>query len=169
MIRTDNEPSPWRTLWLIPVSVFAVLSIVATGGGGGGDDDGSFVGDGDVGPVNLLPTYNFFLTNLQGDNLLTVQRPVGAIGVAFAVSIDIDGQDYHVWKALQATPPIVVIEYNPRKSGVDIQPRDDRYEWKRDKNYEQYGASRLALEKLAARKGYTLAGANTDNLFFTKE
>ncbi len=91
MIRTDDDPSPWRTLWLIPVSVFAVLSIVATGGGGGDGDDGSFVGDGDAGPVNLLPTYNFFLTNLQGDNLLTVQRPVGAIGVAFAVSIDIEG------------------------------------------------------------------------------
>jgi hypothetical protein len=91
MIRTDNNTWPWRTLWLIPVSVFAVLTIVATGGGGGGDDSGGSIGGDDPGPVSLLPTYNFFLTNLQGDNLLTVQRPGGAIGIAFSVSFDIDG------------------------------------------------------------------------------
>lgn len=91
MIRTDNHASPWRALWLIPVSVFAVLTIVATGGGGGGDDGGGSIDDVDPGPVNLLPSYNFFLANVSDDNLLTVQRPGGAIGVAFTVSIDIDG------------------------------------------------------------------------------
>lgn len=90
MIKTDNNASPWRTLWLIPVSLFAVLTIVATGGGGG-DGGGGPIDDGDSGPVNLLPTYNFFLANLADGSLLTVQRPGAAIGVAFAVSFDIDG------------------------------------------------------------------------------
>jgi hypothetical protein len=89
MIRTDDSASRWRTLWLIPVSVFAVLTIVATGGGGGGDDDGGSIGGGDdPGPVNILPTYNFFLTNLQeaDGGLLTA-----SLGSGLTVSIDIDG------------------------------------------------------------------------------
>ena len=43
MIRKDKKPLPWRTLWLIPVSVFAVLTIVATGGSGGDDDGGGAI------------------------------------------------------------------------------------------------------------------------------
>lgn len=85
MNRTGRNTSPWRALWLIPLSVLGVLTIVATGGGGGGDD-GSFDDDGDAGPVVILPTYNLLLTNLQGDNLLTA-----AIGSSLTVSIDIDG------------------------------------------------------------------------------
>jgi hypothetical protein len=88
MIRTDDSASRWRTLWLIPVSVFAVFTIVATGGGGGGDDGGGSIGDVDPGPVNILPTYNFFLTNLQeaDGGLLTA-----SLGSGLTVSIDIDG------------------------------------------------------------------------------
>ena len=88
MIRTDNHASPWRALWLIPVSVFAVLTIVATGGGGGDDDGGGLVDDVDPGTVNLLPSYNFFLTNLSdtSSSLLTASLAIG-----INVSIDIDG------------------------------------------------------------------------------
>jgi hypothetical protein len=69
------------------VALFAVLTIVATGGGGGSDDGGGSIGGGDdPGPVIILPTYNFFLTNLQGNNLLTA-----AVGNGLTVSIDIDG------------------------------------------------------------------------------
>ena len=85
MNRTGRNAFPWRALWLIPLSILGVLTIVATGGGGGGDDD-SFDGDSDVGPVVILPTYNLLLTNLQGDNLLTA-----AIGTSLTVSVDIDG------------------------------------------------------------------------------
>lgn len=82
---TARKAMPWRALWLIPLSVLGVLTIVATGGGGGGDD-GAFDGDDDTGPVVILPTYNLLLTNLQGDNLLTA-----AIGTSLTISIDIDG------------------------------------------------------------------------------
>lgn len=89
MTRPDGNASPWRTLWLIPVSLFAVLTIVATGGGGGGGDDGGgLIDDVDPGPVNILPTYNFFLTNLQeaDGGLLTA-----SLGSGLTVAIDIDG------------------------------------------------------------------------------
>lgn len=87
MIKTSTNPSPWRALWLLPVSVFAVLTIVATGGGGGGGDDGGGLGGGDdLGPVTILPTYNFLLTNLNTGELLTA-----SLGSGLSVSIDIDG------------------------------------------------------------------------------
>lgn len=83
------------------------------------------------------------------------------------LSIDIDGQDYHVWAALEARPRMVVIEYNPRKAGHAVQPQDDAYEWKKSRDFDAYGASRGALLALADRKGYDLFDHNTDNLFFT--
>lgn len=86
MTRLQNHARPWRVLWLIPVAVFAVLSIVATGGGGGGGDGGGVVNVDDDLPVIILPNYNFFLANLANDELLTAN-----IGNLFTVSVDIDG------------------------------------------------------------------------------
>lgn len=85
MTAPDKYSWPWRTLWLIPVTLFAVLTIIATGGGGG-DDGGGSNGGGDPGPVIILPTYNFFITNLPDDNLFTA-----SVGSGLTVSIDIDG------------------------------------------------------------------------------
>jgi len=86
MTRLQNSAHLWRTLWLFPVAVLALLSIVATGGGGGGGgDDGTF-DDNNVGPPTILPNYNFFLANLPGDALLTA-----SVGGLFTVSVDIDG------------------------------------------------------------------------------
>lgn len=72
-----------RGLWLLPVAMLAVLSIIATGGGGNGG--GNFDDDDDDQPVNLLPTYNFFMTNLAQGGLLTV-----AVGQQMSVAVDID-------------------------------------------------------------------------------
>lgn len=84
MTRPRNSAQPWRVLWLFPVAVIATLSIIATGGSGGGGDGN---GDNDVDPpLNILPTYNFFLANAPGRALTTV-----AVGGEFTVSLDIDG------------------------------------------------------------------------------
>jgi hypothetical protein len=72
----------WRALLVIPISVVAVLSIVATGGSSGDGDDG-FNGDGgngdDVPPI-ILPSYNFEIgsTDSAIDVPLTVS--VGTLG-----------------------------------------------------------------------------------------
>ena len=87
MTKPRNSSQSWRVLWLIPVAVLAALSIVATGGGsGGGDnpDDGGGAGGVDP-PLIILPTYNFFMTNLPGDTPLTA-----SVGGSYAVSIDFD-------------------------------------------------------------------------------
>ena len=74
------------------------------------------------------------------------------------LSIDVDGNDYHLWHAVQSiSPRVVVLEYNaswfpPMSLAIAYQ---ERFEWK---NNTYFGASLKALEVLAERKGYHLVG-----------
>jgi len=75
------------------------------------------------------------------------------------LSIDIDGNDYWVWKAIERyTPRVVIGEYN-----IFFQPEtaktiayDPEHEWDRDHYKAYHGASLGAFEKLAEAKGYAL-------------
>lgn len=71
------------------------------------------------------------------------------------LSIDIDGNDYWIWKAINRKARVVIIEYN---SNFDIHTsaalkydKDNR--WTRD---WFYSASYLAMKKLGESKGYFL-------------
>lgn len=78
------------------------------------------------------------------------------------LSIDIDGNDYHVWKAVAAySPRVVVIEYNPTiPSAVDfVQVADMTV---------NHGSSILALARLAKSKGYELVAATLHNCIFVR-
>jgi len=88
------------------------------------------------------------------------------------LSIDIDFNDFYVWKALGAKyqPSVVVIEYNathlPHEDKVvKYQP----YFCGEGTNY--YGASILALYHLGRSKGYSLVYADKEgvNLFFIRD
>lgn len=86
------------------------------------------------------------------------------------LSIDIDFNDYWVWKSItDYFPRVVVIEYNssipPTESRVV--PYDPEARWD-GTNY--FGASLLALKNLGQSKGYTLVGCETNgvNAFFCK-
>jgi hypothetical protein len=76
------------------------------------------------------------------------------------LSIDIDGNEYHVWEAMkQYTPKIVIIEFNmtiPNEAEY-IQPRDINI---------AHGSSPLSITKLANSKGYKLVAATLTNLIF---
>jgi hypothetical protein len=79
------------------------------------------------------------------------------------LSIDIDGNDYHVWAALQKyRPSLVVIEFNPTiPNGVDfVQDADVR---------TNQGASISSLVALAGTKGYQLVAATDFNAFFVPD
>lgn len=87
------------------------------------------------------------------------------------LSIDIDGNDYHVWEALDAvTPRAVVIEYNPKLPPPTrwVMDYDPRHAWD---GSDQYGASLAALAALGARKGYRLVACNItgSNAFFVRQ
>jgi hypothetical protein len=80
------------------------------------------------------------------------------------LSIDIDGMDYWVWKALKIKPKIVIIEYNPqREKGVQPYFAQNRWNLQED---SYYGASKEELIKLGKEKGYKLKEYNEDNLIF---
>jgi hypothetical protein len=83
------------------------------------------------------------------------------------LSIDVDGMDYWIWKALTYEPRVVVIEYNPRHEG--IQPYDADYIYDGRTDSDTYGASKEEMIKLGKEKGYKLKDFNSDNLFFERE
>ena len=87
------------------------------------------------------------------------------------LSIDIDGNDYWVWNAIQRyRPRVVVIEYNasyppPRKW---VMAENPAHAWD-GTNY--FGASLASLAELGRRKGYTLVGTESRgvNAFFVRD
>lgn len=86
------------------------------------------------------------------------------------LSIDIDGNDYHVLKAIQGLRArVVVIEYNGKfPPPMDlVQPYDPAYAWD---GSDYSGASLQAIANLAARLGYRLVGTNITgvNAFFVR-
>jgi hypothetical protein len=95
----------------------------------------------------------------------------GGAGEIDLLSIDIDGADYWVWRALEAVRPrVVVIEYNAAyPPPVEfIVPYDPAFAWD-GSNY--HGASLASLERLGAEKGYALVGCclSGANAFFVRE
>jgi len=90
------------------------------------------------------------------------------------LSIDIDGVDYWVWRAITCIRPcLVVVEYNslfgPQKS-VTV-PYDPNFmRQKAHFSWSYYGASLSALVGLGKTKGYAFVGSNTagNNAFFVR-
>jgi hypothetical protein len=87
------------------------------------------------------------------------------------LSVDIDGNDYWIWKAINVIQPeIVVIEAKVEFGQQSIVvPYGKQNHHSVDIKYN--GASVEALQKLGAAKGYKLVGANKQgyNLFFVKQ
>ena len=85
-------------------------------------------------------------------------------------SIDIDGNDYWVWKAMRrCRPRVVVIEYNASlgRTARIVRPYDPGAVWD---GTTGAGASLAALEALGRDKGYALVGCSVAgvNAFFVR-
>lgn len=79
------------------------------------------------------------------------------------LSIDIDGNDYHVWAAVERLrPKVVCIEFNPTvPTPVEfVQPADPSV---------QQGCSPASLVKLGNQKGYELTCCTATNAVFVEE
>jgi hypothetical protein len=95
----------------------------------------------------------------------------GAIGI---LSVDIDGNDYWVWQAINCVnPELVICEYNAVFGDivpVTIPYKPDFQRTAAHPSNLYWGASIRAFEVLAERKGYDLIGTNMagTNAFFIR-
>lgn len=112
-----------------------------------------------------------FVTAENIDRLLIENGLQGEIDL---LSIDIDGNDYWVWKAIQAVAPrVVVIEYNAAfgaERSITIPYESSFSAENRGANGIYCGASLTALARLGAQKGYALVGCDSNgvNAFFVR-
>ncbi len=78
------------------------------------------------------------------------------------LSIDIDGNDYHVWEAMSKyKPKVICIEFNPTI------PTEIRFVQPSDPSVNQ-GASLLSLVELGKKKNYELVSVLPHNAFFVR-
>lgn len=94
------------------------------------------------------------------------------------LAIDIDGNDYHIWKSLCGgeyglKPYLVIIEAQIQKPFDQpfIMPYDESFKW--DHASQEIGASIYSMIELGNELGYTFVGKCPDyhspNLFFTRK
>jgi len=76
------------------------------------------------------------------------------------LSIDVDGNDYHIWNAIEDFhPKVICIEFNPTI------PTEVRFVQRADPSVNQ-GAGLLSLVELGKEKGYELVSVTLFNAFF---
>jgi hypothetical protein len=112
---------------------------------------------------------------LTRENINDVIRGAGFSGPIGILSVDIDGNDYWVWEAIDVVDPtIVIVEYNSvfgpdRAVSVPYDPGFVRT--KAHSSNLFWGCSVAALCHLAERKGYAFVGCNLNgnNAYFVKK
>ena len=119
-----------------------------------------------------LKVVHSFITAENINDLITAGGLSGEIGL---LSIDIDGNDYWIWKAIQGVQPvIVVVEYNSvmgRDRAVTVPYKADFVRAQEHYSHLYFGASLKALCMLAEEKGYYFVGSNSygNNAYFVKK
>ena len=109
---------------------------------------------------------------ITAENVNTLLQTHGFTGEVDLLSIDIDGMDYWIWKAIECLRPrVIVVEYS---NGFDpgqavVCPYDADF-GRAGKPLGQAGASLAALVALGRAKGYRLVGCNqfAFNAFFVR-
>ncbi|MBF0423823.1 MAG: FkbM family methyltransferase [Magnetococcales bacterium] len=89
------------------------------------------------------------------------------------LSIDIDGNDYYVFKNIECIRPrVVVIEFNSKLPPpvLAVMRYKPDFQWEQDKT-DYFGCSLESLTQMADKKGYQLVGSNITgcNAFFVRK
>lgn len=118
-----------------------------------------------------LTAVNSFIT---AENINQILEDNGINNEIGLLSVDIDGNDYWVWKAITVVEAaIVVVEYNSlfgNERAITIPYRPDFSRGSAHYSSLYFGASLPALCDLAQSKGYTFVGCNQagNNAYFVK-
>ena len=143
----------WRGLWM-----------------DGSDSNAQFIGEQFAHLIKhgLLKFESTFITRENIDGLIAAADLGAEIDL---LSVDIDGNDYHVWEAVRCVSArVVVVEYNAR-----LRPPND---WTLTYNAghtwdssDRFGASLSALTRLGKQLGYQLVTCNISgcNAFFVRK
>jgi hypothetical protein len=114
-------------------------------------------------------TKQAFLTR---ENVNEVVSSAGLEGEVDLLSLDVDGNDYWLWEALECVQPrLVVVEAHPELGRGDyVMPYKADFVWSSAPREGRYGASLLSLVRLGERLGYRAVGANQYgfNVFFAR-
>jgi hypothetical protein len=115
------------------------------------------------GDNNKIKFFNRFV-NFSGKDTLDEILAETSIPLNFdLLSIDIDGNDYHIWDSLvKYSPKVVIIEYNQSIAN------HIEYVQKPDVNIN-HGNSILSITKLAKSKGYELVAVTDLNGIYVKQ
>jgi len=113
-----------------------------------------------------------FVTAENINEMLSKAEYTGEIGL---LHIDVDGNDYWIWKAIDVVSPVIaIIEYNSlfgfeRAITIPYDPVFNRYTAHHSGVYA--GASLSALCDLAEEKGYVFIGSNSagNNAYFIRK
>jgi len=111
---------------------------------------------------------------VTAENVNATLSQSGFRGETGLLHIDVDGNDYWIWKAVETVAPVIVIvEYNSlfgidRAITVPYDPQFDRFAAHHSGLFA--GTSLLALCDLAHSKGYTFVGSNSagNNAYFVR-
>ncbi len=113
----------------------------------------------------------FKCAKVTRENVNALIESSGLKGDIGLLSIDIDGNDYWVWDAIDVVSPKVVIIETHREFGLRniVVPYDANYVYP-GKHPVYNGASPVAMTKLAHKKGYRLVASNAlgFNFIFVK-
>lgn len=106
---------------------------------------------------------NAFVGYAKNNNLDTLLAKTDIPKNFDFLSIDVDGNDYHIWNAMgEYQPKIVCIEYNP------TMPNEVHFVQKAGPTI-MHGASPKAIVELGREKGYALVCVTDFNLIFVKD
>jgi hypothetical protein len=112
---------------------------------------------------------------INTDNINSLLSSSGLGAEVGILHIDLDGNDYWIWKEINVISPIVVIlEYNSI-FGIDraITIPYDKAFYRTNAHYSNlyWGASLRALHKLCANRGYSFIGCNSagNNAYFVRK
>lgn len=108
---------------------------------------------------------------VTADTITALFAEAGVPSEPDVLSIDVDGNDYWIWEALEGyRPRIVVIEYNASldPAATVAMPRDDDHRWD---GTDYFGVSLGALRHLGRRRGYRLVHTDSRgvNAFFVRD
>ena len=110
-------------------------------------------------PWMYKPTFK--CAKVTAENINQLVEESGYKSEIDVLSIDIDGNDYWIWKALEVVKPNIVIIETHVEFGLRniVVPYDPNYFYP-GKHPVYHGASPIAMNILGKQKGYRLVGAN---------